>query len=145
MASTLQTAFPILQSVVADDAVLEDSLPLPALLIDLPRFEPDTDRGAGTLNLTTFFEARLLLDRKDPNVHHRAKGLATRLSWFIQNQTWGQQMAPCRITGISNESIDAEGNLCWLIEFTTSLQVGELAMRDHTDPLHWLDLAPDSP
>lgn len=134
MEAHFRSDFPVLAFVSGNDEQLSETLPLPAFVFDTPRFELAPNRGIDTLCLRGFFEGRLLLDSKDPEVSHKAKGLAARIALSIHAQTFGQALTPCRITGISNEAFPPEGNQCWLIEWESDLQIGDNTFAEWDAP-----------
>jgi hypothetical protein len=68
---------------------IEDSMPLPAILLYVGALRPGIDPGTGQPPINMVVEARVVGDPTEPNAEAAMWALAARLIKVLHHQTWG--------------------------------------------------------
>ena len=103
-----------------------DSLPLPAIVLDMVELEPARERGTGDLSLISHWEARVLVSDTLDELSHWALVQAVLLA--LDTYHWPQiNIARPVLKQASPDPFSPEyqGHRVWLIEWTQQVVIGD--------------------
>jgi hypothetical protein len=104
------------------------SIPLPAVLLEMPEFEPGTDDGTGRTALVARFEARVVVGAEQDEPEKQACHIASQLAVLLRSQYW-------RLNGVDAAELvqaaqdwtkpELDGYIVWVVEWTQPIKLGE--------------------
>lgn len=129
MTATLKAELPQIQHVEAYP-VLEEGLPLPALLYAATNFAPGVDPGDGRLCVTVTFEAVILVESGRRMAPLQAAILATKLLQVLQQQYWDLDFVD-QVQGAQAMPAEAVPELVrcvgWAVQWQQDVYLGDTA------------------
>ena len=105
-------------------------LPLPCVVVEMAEFEPsEINRNDGKSNFTCRFEARVIIDPLTKGSELKIRQTALDVAHAIRNNNYGvKDVGFGTIVQAGYDALSHEFNdsyLCWAIEFTHNVAVGE--------------------
>ena len=106
---------------------IEQTIPLPAVFLDIAEIEPGTDIGTGESTLNITFEARVIVDVIRDQHYKQAIHLATQLAVLLRAQTWGLAVEPAEFRRSTQDWTrpELDGYTVWLVEWAQTIYLGE--------------------
>ncbi|PHH39774.1 hypothetical protein [Pseudomonas putida] len=122
----IQDHLPDLQ-IVASWPIIESSIPLPAVLVELAEMEPGIDPGTGETSLSCKFEARVITDPIQPDHHQQAVFIVGQLAVLLRMQSWGVEVEPAEFVQAMPDwtKPELDGYTVWVVEWTQQIYLGE--------------------
>ena len=128
--------------------VIQRSMEIPAVLIELSEMDNGTDPGTGGIALIGHFQARAVVDPNLSDAYMQVRELAARIAVAIQHETWGLEISVSKLLQIGEDAFKPEldGYLCWMVEWTHEFHLGQMAWPypDETGLTLMLGLYPDT-
>lgn len=104
------------------------SIPLPAVLLEMPEFEPGSDDGTGRTALVARFEARVVVGSEQHEPEKQACLIATQLAVLLRGQQWGLVgVEPAQLVQATQDwtKPELDGYIVWVVEWTQPINLGE--------------------
>lgn len=121
---------------------------LPAAFLEVAGFKPGEDPGTGETALVVHIQARLVVDPVPGAGDIQAATLASSLIRLLHNQQWGLPIAPAELISAAPEwmSPELESYICWAVEWTHELHIGEVTWpwEDSSGVTLYLGVDPDT-
>lgn len=125
--AALAAQFPSVAT-VEDYRTERQSLPLPAILVELEDFEavPEEDPGTGQLAARARFVARIVLSFRTASAERAIRKLAAAVGAFAHLNRWGVPVEPAQVLTIAPEEFEPELDqfVCWSVEWQQVVHLG---------------------
>lgn len=121
------------------------SIPLPAVLLEMPEFEPGIDDGTGRTALVARFEARCVVGSEVHEPEKQACHIATQLAVLLHGQYWqGSGLDAAELVQAVQDwtKPELDGYIVWLVEWTQPIKLGEEEWPWPDNPPATLTLGP---
>lgn len=102
-------------------------VPLPAVLLEMPEFEPGTEDGTGRTALVARFEARCVVGSEVDEPEKQANHMATQLAVLLRGQQWqleGVEAAELVQATQDWTKPELDGYIVWVVEWTQPIKLG---------------------
>lgn len=122
----IEASFPVLEF-IATWPDIRESVPLPALFLELSEFEPGTEVGTGQTALVCRFEARVIVGPEDALHNQQAALLAAQLAVLLRAQYWGLPDVDAAefVRAVPDwTKPELDGYTVWLVEWTQPIKLG---------------------
>ena len=144
--ASIRAAFPDIAT-VEDYREERQSLPIPAVLIELTELEPAPDEDPGTEQLAALarFDAHIVLGFRTPQIKREIRKLAAALALHVHTNRWGQRVGPAEVTAIVPDDFTPELDQfeVWRVEWQQMVHIGESVWRnDGAAPIPFFSWAP---
>lgn len=128
--SQIQAQFPSFKTVefYRDDE--SETIPTPAILLEVCEVEPDPEKDAGTDQLPALirFEARIMMGIRTPQVKLAVRMAAMALAGWLHKRSWGNGVYadPCRVLTCSPDEFDPRVDkwAVWRVEWHNGAMLG---------------------
>jgi hypothetical protein len=120
-------AFKTVQFYEDDEA---QTIPTPAILLEVSEVEPNTDHDDGTDQLPALirFEARIMMGIRTPKVKLATRMAAMALGGWLHKHSWGNGVnaGPCKVLAISPDEFDPRVDkwCVWRVEWHNGAMLG---------------------
>lgn len=105
------------------------TLPTPAILLELVDFEPEPEENDGTerIPLRLNFEARIVIGFRSETAERAIRRMSAALAVFIHDNTFGTEAEPAVLTAASPDDFDAgfDRYLVWRLEWSHLAFLGQ--------------------
>lgn len=147
----IQAQFPSFKTVqfYRDDEA--ETIPTPAILLEVSEVEPEPDHDNGTDQLPVLirFEARIIMGVRTPQVKLAVRLAAMALAGWLHKLSWGNGVYadPCRVLACSPDEFDPRVDkwCVWRVEWHNGAMLGNDNSweNDGTVPAALYSFAPD--
>ncbi len=102
-------------------------LDVPAVVIELPEFEPGEEPGTGETALVMRFEARVIIGAETADCEKLAAWSAAQLAILLRMQHWGLEVGPAQFerAGRDWSRPELDSYVVWAVEWTQEVHLGE--------------------
>lgn len=145
----LQAAFPALKTVEFYRTLEDETIPTPALVLEMDDAEPapDMDHGSGQAPFLLRFKARLILQCRTAAHAREVRKLATAVATWLWNRRWdGLRADACRVIACEPDEFApvVDKFAVWSIEWVQLAYLGETAWpNDGAVPVDLYAFAPE--
>ncbi|HZZ03049.1 hypothetical protein [Paraburkholderia sp.] len=146
----IQAAFPAFRTVEFYRDEETETMPTPAILLEISEGEPELGDDAGTGQLPAYlrFEARIIMGIRTPAVKLAVRKAAFALSAWLHLRAWGNgvKAAPCHVIACGSDEFDPRLDkwAVWRVEWRQFVMLGDSAWsNDGSVPDDWFSFAPD--
>ena len=104
----------------------------PAVFLEVANYSTGSDPATGELSLIANIEARVVVDSISENAELVCQNLACQVANIAHLNSFGCKVSPAKISGISRDSFkpDFDPYICWLVEWSQELHVGESVWKE---------------
>lgn len=104
----------------------------PAVFLEVANYSTGNDPATGELSLIANIEARVVIDSISENAELVCQSLACQIANIAHLNSFGCKVSPAKISGISRDSFkpDFDPYICWLVEWSQELHVGESVWKE---------------
>jgi len=131
--SDIKAQFPDLQTVefyrTEERMGGSTGLPLPAIILDIPEFEPDMNIDPGTeqLAVNMRFEAEIIFGFRTPNVKREIRKFAAAFAAWLRLRRWtGVRTGPAYVLSVARSDFNPEldNYEVWCVEWSQPVHLG---------------------
>ena len=114
----------------------------PAVFLEVANYSTGNDPATGELSLIANIEARIVVDSISENAELVCQNLACRIANIAHLNSFGCKVSSAKISGISRDSFkpDFDPYICWLVEWSHEIHVGESVWLENGVPPHFLHI-----
>lgn len=114
----------------------------PAVFLEVANYSTGNDPATGELSLIANIEARVVVDSILENAELVCQNLACQIANIAHLNSFGCKVSPAKISGISRDSFkpDFDTYICWLVEWSQEIHVGESVWEESGLPPHTLHI-----
>ena len=131
--AALAQQFPTFRTVAAEDEDRQ-SLPVPAILVQISEIEPepDNDVHTGQFPCMVRFEARVILGHRTPRVRREVIAAAGALAAFVHNNRLGMAWGAATVVSVAPDEFAPMANQfdVWAVEWMHETHLGENYFAD---------------
>lgn len=114
----------------------------PAVFLEVANYSMGDDPATEEFSLVANIEARVVIDSILENAELICQNLACQIANIAHLNSFGCEVSPAKISGISRDTFkpDFDPYICWLVEWSQEIHVGESVWEESGLPPHILHI-----